>query len=149
MDPDDLVQEALVQTLRRHDLSEIEFPLAYLKRAIVNSVSNGRRRASRFGALRHRLLSTDSAVDAYPSDLAILDGLSVLDRSVVFLADVEGLPHEVIAAELGITATAVRKRASRARRQLRDLLGVDLRSVPSVRPTDLPTPPVNAETREA
>lgn len=129
LDPDDLVQEALALTLSRQNLREIDQPAAYLKRAIVNLVSNNRRRAGRFRNLVPRIATEDSTIDYYPSDLAILDELAPLDRAVVYLADVERLPHHAIAAELDLTAAAVRKRASRARRQLRQHLGENITSI--------------------
>lgn len=122
MDPDDLVQDALAATLGRHDLRELEHPAAYLKQAIVRSASNQRRRAGRFRALMPRLAATAQTSDHYPSDLAVLDELKPVDRAIIYLADVEGLPHDAIAQQLGLTSAAVRKRASRARKQLRVLL---------------------------
>lgn len=122
MDPDDLVQDALASTLRRYSFDELDQPLAYLKRAIVHSAANKRRRAGRLRALLPRLGGDASQADVYPSDLALLDELAPLDRAVIFLADVEGESHERIAAELGLTPAAVRKRASRARKQLRAVL---------------------------
>lgn len=41
-------------------------------------------------------------------------------RAVVILRDVYGLPHDAIAAELGITESAAKVRLHRARRRLRD-----------------------------
>lgn len=119
MDPDDLVQEALAATLRRHDLSELQHPSAYLKQAIVNVATNQRRRHGTVRRFLPRLASEGSTTDHYPSDLSLLDGLYHLDRAVIFMADVEGLPHALIAEELGLTPGAVRKRVSRTRKQLR------------------------------
>lgn len=104
IDPDDLVHDALVATLQRHRLSELDQPWAYLKRAIVNIAANRRRRAGRFRALLPRLASVDEIQDHYPSDLSTLEQLTPTDRAVVYLADVEGLPHDVIASELGRTS---------------------------------------------
>lgn len=58
------------------------------------------------GDLRTRL---SAAVDRLPSKL----------RAVVVLRDVYDLPHEAIAAELGISESAAKVRLHRARRQLR------------------------------
>ena len=52
-------------------------------------------------------------------DAAIRD-LPVRLRSVVVLRDVYDLPHEAIAAELGISVTAAKVRLHRARRRLRE-----------------------------
>ncbi len=132
VDPDDLVQEALAATLRRHDLSEIRQPAAYLKQAIVNAAVGHRRRAGRFRLLLPRLAGEAATDDHYPSDLSILDRLQPTDRAVIVLADVEGLPYAVIADELGLTVGAVKKRVSRSRRELRRLLGSNLSSIDEV-----------------
>ena len=58
-------------------------------------------------ALRHRL--TD-ALEDLPSKL----------RQVVVLRDIYDLPHEAIAAELGISETAAKVRLHRARKKLRE-----------------------------
>ncbi len=59
------------------------------------------------GALRERL---DIALRALPPRL----------RAVVVLRDIYDLPHEAIAAELGISESAAKVRLHRARRKLRD-----------------------------
>ena len=51
-----------------------------------------------------------------------LDELPPKLRAVVLLRDVYDLPHEAIAAELGITESAAKVRLHRARRQLRERL---------------------------
>jgi RNA polymerase sigma-70 factor (ECF subfamily) len=58
-------------------------------------------------ALRHRLTE---ALEALPSKL----------RHVVVLRDIYDLPHEAIAAELGISETAAKVRLHRARKKLRE-----------------------------
>ncbi len=130
MDPDDLVQDALVATLRRHDLSELEHPAAYLKMAIVNSAASDRRRRGVFRRLLPRLAGDSESLDVYPSDLSVLDALSPLDRAVIFLADVEGLKHAAVAEELGLTHSAVRKRVSRARAELRTAINPNITALP-------------------
>ena len=122
LDPDDLLQDALVATLQHRSLAELERPQAYLKRAIVNRAHNRRRGASRLQKLLPRLRDDATTTDHYPSDLAVLAELDPIDRAIVFLADVEGLPHDVIAEQLAMSPAATRKRASRARTQLRALL---------------------------
>ena len=130
MDPDDLVQDALTSTLSRYELHELDQPAAYLKRSIVNVASNKRRRSSRLRALLPKIGGNANTTDHYPSDLAILDELTPIDRAIIYLADVDRLPHELIASELDMTASAVRKRASRARAQLRQSLGTNITSLP-------------------
>jgi len=63
---------------------------------------------------------------------AALDELPPKLRSLVVLKDVYGLPHEVIADELGISVAAAKVRLHRARRKLRDRLyeeGAEARAV--------------------
>lgn len=124
MDPDDLVQDALVATLCRHDLGEIRVPGAYLRQAILHQVANRRRRAGRLRRLIPRLAGDAARHDSYPSDLSVLDEIAPLDRAVLFLIDIERFTSEEAAAQLGLTGTATRKRASRARAQLRSSLGI-------------------------
>lgn len=119
VDPDDLVQDALCSALRRHDLSELDNPAAYLKRAMVNAVASDRRRKGTLKRLLPRLAADAQTEDRYPSDLSDLDALDPLDRAVLFMVDVEGVAHEAVATELGLTNAAVRKRASRARARMR------------------------------
>jgi len=53
---------------------------------------------------------------------AALSMLSPPLRAVVVLRDIYDLPHQAIATELGISASAAKVRLHRARRQLRELL---------------------------
>lgn len=123
-DPEDLVQEALVRTLRRGPLTELDSPLAYLRRTVVNLAANERRSLGRLRRATPRLASVRDAdeVPAYPSDVAILLQLPPLDRAAVWLSAVEGQPAEHIAAVLGCSPEAARTRVSRAHKRLRALL---------------------------
>ena len=123
VDPDDLVHDALVATLKQQRISEIRQPAAYLKRAVLNAAVGHRRKAARLRRYLPRLGQDVVVNDHYPSDLGLLDSLSPLDRAVVFMADVEGIPHAVVAEELGLSPSAVRKRVSRGRERLRKALG--------------------------
>lgn len=125
-DPDDLVQEATARALRGGPLHRLDDPAAYLRRAIVNLASNERRRLGRRRAAMQR---TSAAIEEtareYPSDVAVLLSLPPADRAVVWLADVERLPFDQVAAALGCTPAAARARAVRARARLRPLLEED------------------------
>ncbi|MGH9893820.1 MAG: RNA polymerase sigma factor [bacterium] len=124
VDPDDLVQEAWVRTLRVTSLSELDNPGAYLRRVIVNLASSHRRRfARRRTALsRWRATESHSVQPVYPSDIADLLRLRPKERAVLYLHDIEGYPFQEVAAMLGMSDTALRMMASRARRKLHDLL---------------------------
>lgn len=125
-DPDDLVQEAVARVLRRHPLSELDDPGAYLRRTIVNLASNQRRSFARWRIAVGRLGRTEEEGRAaeYDSDLADLLRVPPEGRAVLYLVEVEGRSYAETAALLGISEEAARARAVRARRRLRlDLQG--------------------------
>ncbi len=125
--PDDLVQEALVATLRRHSLASLDDPAAYIRRVMLNLAANHRRRFARTrrALTRWRGDANDSAVDVYPSDLADLAALRPVERAVLFLHHVEAMPFDTISDCLALPASTVRQIATRARRQLRAHLEED------------------------
>lgn len=119
VDPDDLVQEAVARALRRHRLTELDRPGAYLRRTIVNLASNQRRRfAVGRRALARLGAESEAAGDTHPSDLDDLLRLDPKERAVLYLSEVEGYRYAEIGVLLGCTETAARKRAMRARRRL-------------------------------
>lgn len=124
-DPDDLVQEAVVRALRRGPLAELDHPVAYLRRAVVNLAANERRGLGRRRRALARIGPDPVVAASYPSDVAEILRLAPADRAVLWLADVEGLPFEEVADHLGCSAEAARTRASRARRQLRRIVEDD------------------------
>ena len=82
IDPDDLLQEALVRVLSQGSLSEREQPLAYLHRTIVDlAIDHARRRELRRTAIG-KWTGTDATVDTYPSGL---DGV-ITDRPDLILS---------------------------------------------------------------
>jgi len=74
-------------------------------------------------ALAGRSLAAAEAERARAAAAELLDRLSVTDRMVLVLVDVEGRSTEEVAALLGSTRAAVKVRAFRARRALRRLAG--------------------------
>jgi RNA polymerase sigma-70 factor (ECF subfamily) len=124
VDPDDLVQEAVARTLRRHALSELDDAGAYLRRTIVNLASNHRRGLARWRAALPRLVRDDGSSPAYSADLGDLMRLPPETRALLYLVEVEGHSYAEAATALDISEDAARARASRARRRLRlDLEG--------------------------
>lgn len=119
-DPDDLLQSALEKLLRLR--ADVDDPAAYLRRTILNLESNRRRGLGRLRGALARLSRNSDEADTYPSDLTVLDSLEPVDRSVVFLIDVEGWPSKNVAEQLDLTDSAVRTRATRARTVLREQL---------------------------
>lgn len=125
VDPDDLVQEAVARTLRRHQLCELDDAAAYLRRVIVNLASNHRRGLARWRAVVPRLgRDDDGSVPEYTSDLADLLRLPLQTRALLYLVAVDGQSYAAAGAVVGLSEEAARARAARARKQLRlDLEG--------------------------
>lgn len=122
-EPEDLLHDALVATLRRRPLAALDDPAAYLRRVMVNLAHNQRRRAGvRWKALRLLAASPPEATEHYPSDLSQLNWLSPLQRAVLYLSEVEGYRFAEVAEMVGCSEPAARMSASRARRRLRRVL---------------------------
>lgn len=118
-DPDDLLQEAVARVLKHHRLDELDEPMAYLRRTILNLASNERRRfALHRRALRRLAPHGRDRNDAYPSDLGDLEHLSAAERAVLYLSEVEGYRFAEVGRMLGCSETAARKRAMNGRRRL-------------------------------
>lgn len=118
VDPDDLVQDALVRYLQQIDSVLIHSPKSYLSATIVNLASNERRTWTRRTVAYRRIGTAGPTEDAYPSDLDDLEHVTPQERVVLYLHHVDGLPFTDIAATVGSTPDAVRQAASRARRHL-------------------------------
>ena len=120
VEPEDLLQDALVATMRTRPLRELEYPEAYLRRVILNQVSNHQRRSRvRWNAERLLRASRTQPLEVYPSDLSELMWLSPRQRAVLYLSEVEGFTFDEIAEMVGCSAPAARMSATRARRRLK------------------------------
>ena len=107
----------------------------WLYRITANCAANqlGRRKRHRHDELFDDAPLEDLAPEHDPSAQAeatnlrnqltdALEGLPPRLRAVVVLRDIYDLPHDAIAAELGISESAAKVRLHRARRQLRERL---------------------------
>ena len=135
-DARDVVQEAYLRAYRglQSFRGDAQFT-TWLYRITANCAAThlGRRTKHRHDELDDSVPLVDPHPDHDPQlradaeDLrtrlrAALDALPPRLRSVVVLRDVYDLPHEAIAAELGISETAAKVRLHRARNKLRDQL---------------------------
>ena len=133
-DARDVVQESYLRAYRglKRFRGDAQFT-TWLYRITANCANTqlGKRTRRRTEPLPDEMLLVDVDPDRDPSaraDAAVLrdrletalDDLPPKLRSVVLLRDVYDLPHEAIAAELGISESAAKVRLHRARRQLRD-----------------------------
>ncbi len=124
IEPDDLVQEALVHTLRKGPLSDLDNPLAFLRKTIVNLASNQRRSLGRRRKALGRLSFEESHWPSYPADIEAILDLPPRQRAILYLVEVEDVPYAEAAEQLGITTEAARMLANRARKRARARLEV-------------------------
>lgn len=122
LEPDDLVQEAVARALRLRPLTELDEPLAYLRRTILNLARNQRRGLARSRSRLARVDRDGARREEYSSDLADLDRLGPTARAVLFLVEVEGWTFAAAARQVGLSEPAARTTASRARRRLREAI---------------------------
>lgn len=133
-DARDVAQEAYLRAYRglRRFRGDAQFT-TWLYRITANCASThlGRRRRHRHEELHDDLPVDDLRPVADPGGRAehgqlrerltvALRNLPPRLRAVVVLRDIYDLPHEAIAAELGISESAAKVRLHRARRKLRD-----------------------------
>ena len=119
VEPDDLVQEALMRVLRKGPISDLDDPLAYLQKTIVNLASNQRRSLGRRRKALARLTVEESWEPSYPADIEAILDLPPKHRAILYLVEVEGVPYAEAADQLGMTTMAARAIASRAREKAR------------------------------
>jgi RNA polymerase sigma-70 factor, ECF subfamily len=124
VEPDDLVQEALMRTLRKGPISDLDNPLAYLRRTIVNLASNQRRSLGRKRRALSRLNPEEGWIPNYPTDIEAILDLPPRQRAVLYLVEVENVPYGEVAEQLGMTTGAARAMATRARKTARTALEV-------------------------
>jgi RNA polymerase sigma-70 factor (ECF subfamily) len=124
VEPDDLVQEALMRTLRRGPISDLDNPLAFLRKTIVNLASNQRRSLGRKRRAIGRLASEEGWSPSYPADIEAILDLPPRQRAILYLVEVEDVPYAEAADQLGMTTGAARMLANRARKRARAALEV-------------------------
>ena len=133
-DARDVVQEAYLRAYKGigRFRGDAQFS-TWLYRIVANCATThlGRRQRHRHDhlGLHHDVIDTrpdhDPALQGDRAELRkrlddAIGDLPVRLRSVVVLRDMYDLPHEAIAAELGISVTAAKVRLHRARRRLRE-----------------------------
>lgn len=134
-DARDVVQDAYLRAFRgiRRFRGEAAFS-TWLYRIVANCAST---QLLRRGKSRHEELDETGVPDDRPEVDPVLRAEGAFDRdrvtdalahlpdrlrAVVVLRDIYDLPHEAIAAELGITEATAKVRLHRARRKLRESL---------------------------
>ena len=126
-DPNDLVQEALLRTLRRGPLEDLDDAGAYLRRAVFNLASSRRRSLARQRTALARMGPPPADRPVYSWDVEELLMVPPKARVILYLRIIEGRPFAEIADLLGCSQVSARAAASRARRRLRLLLSEEVR----------------------
>jgi RNA polymerase sigma factor (sigma-70 family) len=128
----DAVQESVLRALKsKNTLSHDENLLAWLYRILRNVLTDlHRRKSARMQAMEHfaEEVAAGGGADAEIEQMACacFRGLLPVMRpdyaQVLQLSDLDGLPAETVARQLGITRSNLKVRLHRARRQLRERL---------------------------
>jgi RNA polymerase sigma-70 factor (ECF subfamily) len=135
-DASDVVQEAYLRAFRAIGRFRADASVrTWLYRIVANCASNVRRSrpATPTIAIDEAFEIADPRIDRDPSLVAergaeravVIEALRHLPfalRAVVVLRDIYDLPHDAIAAELGISRAAAKVRLHRARKALREAL---------------------------
>ena len=123
---EDITQDTFMTALRNYDVNEIS--IGWLKQVARNRLVDVLRRQSNY-ATKLRLVGqgTDDATEADVAERlrveGALDELSIEHRLVLTLHYIDGLTVAAIASDLGRSLKSVEGLITRARRQLRSLLG--------------------------
>jgi RNA polymerase sigma-70 factor (ECF subfamily) len=130
LEPDDLLQEALVSVLRRHSFSDLDHPAAYMRKTILNAANAHNRSRGRWrkAMTRYAASAAGSTSPGYPSDLDELLRLPPRERAALYLHEVEGYRFVEIGPMLGCSEGAARKASSRGRRRLSAALHAEVAS---------------------
>lgn len=122
---EDLVQDAFIRMYRvRGPLEEAGYP-AYARRVVVNLARSAFRRRAVERRAMQGLTPSESVERDHAGDLDVrhvLMSLSVPDRACLALRYYEGQSDAEIAATLGISEAAAKKRITRAHARLRSHL---------------------------
>jgi RNA polymerase sigma-70 factor (ECF subfamily) len=135
IDAQDLAQEVYLRLLRVEGFDSIAEPQAYLYRVATNVASEWRLRACNskpHGADELESLLAEASPEAELDEMqfsaqldAALRRLSPMVRGVLFLKLRDGLTHQEIAEQMGITPRVVRRCVSRGYLELREYLTTD------------------------
>ncbi len=122
---EDAVQEAFLRLVRRRERYDPSLPFGPWFYAILRNVCTDLlRRQARDARAAHEAglerARRDTAIPPAGEALELLGQLKGDDRAVVMLRVVQGLAFAEVAAALGISEEAAKKRAQRALRRLRD-----------------------------
>lgn len=127
-DGNDLVQEALLRTLRsKGSLMGLDNPGAYVRRTIVNLAKTHQRSEERRRNAWSKLGPETHDIPSYSWELEELRMVPPKSRAVLYLRIIEGWPYSDIGEMLGCSQVSARVAASRGKRQLEAALSKEVR----------------------
>lgn len=127
-DGNDLVQEALLRTLRRKgSLTGLDNPGAYVRRTIANLAKDQQRSEVRRRTAWSKLGTETHESPHYSWELEELRTVAPKSRAVLYLRIIEGWPYADIGEMLGCSQVSARVAASRGKRQLEAALSKEVR----------------------
>lgn len=128
LEPDDLLQDALVAVLRARRLSDLDHPAAYIRKAILRVALSHNRHMGRRRRAAARLAASAAVrvLPDYPSDLVQLVELPPRERAALYLHEVEGYRYSEIAEMLGCSRAAATKAGARGRKRFERLIGEEV-----------------------
>lgn len=149
-DLDDVVQEVMVRVWRHGDgLRDDERFRAWLASIVRNAASDHLRTRARQRLRSVPLLDPAELGEAAPAEeddearrclssvlRPFIAALPPRYRAIIELTEIDGLPHAVVAARLGLSVSGVKSRVQRGRERLREMLerccaiAVDARGTP-------------------
>ena len=131
-DANDLVQEALLRTIRaKGSLTSLDNPTAYLKRAIVNLAQDRQRSEVRRRSAWAKLERDETSIPDYTWDLEELRLVPPRTRAILYLHIIEGWPYADIAEMLGCSQVAARMAATRGRQRIATTLREEALDAPA------------------
>jgi len=125
----DIVAEVFARLVRAGRPFDVDHPLAYLRRAVVNEATSGRRKAARRRDISDRFeppvvttASEDGRVDEQERILAVLRGLPVRQRTAIVLRFYHDLTEAQTADAMGVAVGTVKSSVARGLASLRATL---------------------------
>jgi RNA polymerase sigma-70 factor (ECF subfamily) len=123
-DAEDLLSAAVLKAFTSPSWRDVEFPRAYLYRAVLNEARQTSRGGRRRSAREVRVAVTEEVASSSvrPEVLAAVRQLSLEQRAVVFMTYWLDLSIDDVAYELGLSRRTTERRLQAARRALRGAL---------------------------
>ena len=123
-DAADVVSDVVTATLARGSLAAVDDVRAYWLRAVANTAADRHRSASRRALRERRTAGRGVQIDELDaaSARALLEPLSVQQRSIVYLSYWHDWTPAQVASALAVSEGTVRKQLARSRARLREVL---------------------------